>query len=209
MEYVSVAWAQVALLRRNSKPGWCVMSSPENQQGRKTTKISFRTDDVTLTKLKAVCRVENKTISSLIENVLMEHVLCQENPMPQQGEKRMAPRKQCAVPVVISAESDGEMFYGNGMIVNISMYSMQVILKKEPEDRFFDNEFHALFTLPGQDHPMLVLCQLVRATCLHEECIIIASFHNDNALENDLLRNYLTTNTFSLNHDKERKSRIS
>ena len=36
-----------------------------------------------------------------------------------------------------------------------------------------------------------------------------AETHNDNALENDLLRNYLTTNTFSLNHDKERKPRIS
>jgi hypothetical protein len=185
------------------------MSSPETQQTRKTTKISFRTDDGTLNRLKAVCRVENKTISALIESVLMEHVLCQENPMPPHGEKRMSQRKQCSFPVVISAESDSDMFYGNGMIVNISMNSMQIILKKQPENRFFDHEFHALFTLPGQDHPMLVSCLLLRANCLHEECIIIASFRIGDELEKELLHNYLTTNTFSLNHDKERKHRVS
>jgi len=68
---------------------------------RKNTKISFRTDDETLAHLKSICRIENRTISSLIENILAEHVLVHENPLLIEQEKRQSPRKKCSIPAVV------------------------------------------------------------------------------------------------------------
>jgi len=185
------------------------MNSFEKPSTRKNTKISFRTDDLTLAKLKAVCRIENKTISSLIENVLTEHVLCQENPMPQQGEKRLSSRKKCSISAVISTNDDEKNLYYKCTIVNLSTSSMQIILKKLPHDHQLEKYFSILFTLPDHELPLLVECQFVRANYIHDECIIIALFTYKDNSQQEILHKFLTRNDFLHRNIKKNKIRIS
>lgn len=185
------------------------MNSFEKQNTRKNTKISFRTDDLTLAKLKAICRIDNKTISALIENVLTEHVLCQENPMPQQGEKRLSSRKKCSISAVISSKDEDKKIYYKCTIVNLSTSSIQIILKKWPHDHQLEKDFFILFTLPDHELPLLVECQFVRASYIHDECIIIALFEWKNKLQKETLQKFLTRNDFLHGNAKKNKMRLS
>jgi hypothetical protein len=155
---------------------------------RKNTKISFRTDEETLKKLKAIGRLENKTTSSLIENILTEHMLCQENPTLLQGEKRQSPRKQCSIPAVISEKSDGKSW--KCIIINLSTSSMQVILKNPPLENLIDKNFYILFALPNHDDPFFFSCYFVRANFIHGECVAILNFECTEE-DHEILKKYL------------------
>ena len=170
------------------------MDALEKTTARKSTKISFRTDDVTLTKLKTVCRIENKTISSLIEDVLTEYVLCQENPLTSQGEKRQSPRKQCSIPAVIFSVRGGSTLYRNCTILNISSSSMQIKLKHSPQTDFPESEFDILFSLPHHEHPMLFSCRFIRASHFHDESMIVAGFSSPDKPEKNMLQQFLLSN---------------
>lgn len=183
------------------------MDAPEKTTTRKNTKISFRTDDVTLAKLKAVCRIENKTISSLIEDVLTEYVLCQDNPLTSQGEKRQSPRKQCSIPAVIFSVHHGATLYRNCTIVNISSSSMQIILKHLPQANFHENGFDILFSLPNHEHPMLFSCQFIRASHIHDESMIVAGFDCPEDPEKTILQQYLLTNHMGTDASSKNKHR--
>lgn len=75
------------------------MSIFNNSGTRKNTKISFRTDDETLDQLKAICRIENRTISSLIESILTEYVLIHENNSLAEQEKDFLHEKNAPYPL--------------------------------------------------------------------------------------------------------------
>lgn len=183
------------------------MDNLEKPNARKSTKISFRTDDTTLAKLKAVCRIENKTISSLIEDVLTEHVLLQENPLSLHGEKRQSPRKQCSISAVLFSKSNGSTVYRNGTIVDISQSSMQIILRNTPDGTILENGFQILFSLPNHEHPLLVSCHFIRATHLHDESMIVARFECTETLENSMLQQFLLTNTITTENTSKKKQR--
>jgi len=183
------------------------MDNLEKTNARKSTKISFRTDDTTLAKLKAVCRIENKTISSLIEDVLPEHVLLQENPLSLHGEKRQSPRKQCSISAVLFSKNNGSTVYRNGTIVDISQSSMQIILRNTPDGTIFENGFQILFSLPNHEHPLLVSCNFIRATHLHDESMIVARFECTESLENNMLQQFLLTNTITTENTSKKKQR--
>jgi hypothetical protein len=173
------------------------MNSFEKSIPRKNTKISFRTDEATLAKLKTFCRIENRTISSLIENVLMDHVLRVENPMLLQGDKRQSPRKECSLPAIILLHNDTQKHSCNGIIINLSLSSIQLLLKQHPSDQLLENNFFVLFSVPNMDNPMLVQCSLVRANFLHEECMIIAKFVKIEPNELKAINKFLTAHDFS------------
>ena len=180
------------------------MNYLEIPTSRKNTKISFRTDEETLKKLKAICRLESKTISSLIENVLMETMLSHENPMPLQGEKRLSPRKQCSIQAVISEKNDGKSW--KCVIVNLSTASMRIILKKPPVENLADKQFFIIFTLPNNEKPFLLSCDLVRVDFIHGECVIILNFkHTED--DHEILNKYLTDNESV--SEKKKKNRLN
>jgi hypothetical protein len=150
------------------------MEQLDTPLGRKNTKISFRTDESTFAKLKAICRIENRTVSSLIESLLTEHVL-NHDPLPVVDEKRQSPRKKCCIPVVISTSTENSWIYANGVIVNFSMNAIQIILSETLDESTLDNEFHALFTLPTQALPLLMPCRVNRVDYLRGEYVIVAN----------------------------------
>lgn len=172
------------------------MSRPEKTSSRKNTKISFRTDDKTIRRLKSICRYENKTISSLIENVLTEHVLRNENPMLVEGEKRKSPRKKCSLPSVITSHYEDKKFYSNGVIVNISLSTLQIIIKEEPNEIMQNNDFHVLFTLPTSLSPLLLCCKFTRIDYMLDECIVIAQFSNSKKFESEAILKYLSSSNY-------------
>ena len=186
---------------------WYTMEILEKNPARKNTKISFRTDDATLTRLKAVCRSENKTISALIEDVLTEHVLCQENPMPSQDEKRQCPRKQCSVSAVIFSNQNGKTVFSNGIIVNISCSSMQILVKKTPQNFIYENGFEILFSFPSHEYPMLLPCRFVRANHILDESMIVAHFECTSTIEENILRNFITNNSVLNDNSNKKKQR--
>ena len=77
---------------------------------KKETKISFRTTDAIFSQLKAISRIENISISFLVENILTNHLIRNEN-LAIAEEKRQAPRKKCSIPVVLSAGRDAKNHY--------------------------------------------------------------------------------------------------
>ena len=183
------------------------MDALEKPSPRKNTKISFRTDDLTLSKLKAACRAENKTISALIEDVLTEHVLCQENPMTSPDEKRQCQRKQCSLPAVMFSRQNGAKIFHNSTIVNMSTSSMQILLKTPYEHHDSDNAFEILFSLPNYDHPMLLPCRFVRAGHLHDETMIIAHFECTDSLEEFFVSQFLTSSNLTTEYPNKKKQR--
>ena len=183
------------------------MNMLEKSSARKNTKISFRTDDTTLSKLKAVCRIENKTVSSLIEDVLTEYVLCQEAPLSYEGEKRQCPRKQCSISSVIFSKSNGKALYTNSTIVNLSLSSMQIIVKNAPADLAFEDGFNMLFSLPNQEHPLLIPCEFVRANTLRGESMIVAQFECKNGIERDMLQQFLQSTPLPSENVNRKKQR--
>lgn len=167
------------------------------KEARKNTKISFRTDDETLAHLKSICRIENRTISSLIENILAEHVLLHENPLLAEQEKRLSPRRKCSIPAVAVFRINNGKSYHNCLIVNISANSAQIVLKDLSADEKLEQDFSILFTLPKNDYPILFSCRLARSQCIDHECIVIANFIFDNDKNFELLQNYLSANDVS------------
>ncbi|WP_459826415.1 PilZ domain-containing protein [Desulfomicrobium salsuginis] len=168
------------------------MDALEKSAPRKNTKISFRTDELTLAKLKAACRIENKTISSLIEDVLTEHVLRQEAPMTSPDEKRQCQRKQCSISAVIFSTKDESAFFYHGTIVDMSLSSMQILLKNVHAEHAFQSGFEILFSLPHCDYPMLLPCRFVRASYLHGETMLVAHFKSTNPVEENIIKHFLT-----------------
>lgn len=181
------------------------MDAPEKSSPRKNTKISFRTDDLTLAKLKAVCRIENKTISSLIEDVLTEHVLCHENPMTSPDEKRQCPRKPCSLSAVMFSRHNGSVLYHNSTIVNMSSSSLQVLLKTPYQHHDFDSAFEILFSLPNHEHPLLLTCRVVRSGHLHGETTIVAKFQCRDPLEDTIVRQFLTNSNLTAEYPNKKK----
>lgn len=181
------------------------MDASEKSSPRKNTKISFRTDDLTLSKLKAVCRIESKTISALIEDVLTEYVLCQENPMISPDEKRLCPRKQCSLSAVMFSRHNGSLFYHNSTIVNMSSTSLQVLLKTPNQHHDFDSAFDILFSLPNHEHPLLLTCRVVRTGHLHEETMIVAKFQCRDSLEDAIVRQFLTNSNLTAEYSNKKK----
>ncbi len=174
---------------------------------RKNTKISFRTDETTFAKLKAACRIENKTISSLIEDVLTEHMLCQEAPLTSPDEKRLSHRKQCSISAVIFFKINGSAFFHNGTIVNMSSSAIQILLKNAHSEHEFDGGFEILFSLPHHDHPMLLPCSFVRASHLHGETMIVAHFECTDPIEKNIVRHFLTTGNLTHEYASKKKHR--
>jgi hypothetical protein len=158
---------------------------------RKNTKISFRTDDETLAKLKSICRIENRTISSLIENILTDHVLVNEHPLLIEHEKRQSPRKKCSIPVVLLFETTDAKYYHNGMIVSMSSNFAQIVIKNLSKDHAHENKFKILFNIPKSDHPILIDCALERYKCSENECVIISKFTHINKYESELLQIFI------------------
>lgn len=151
------------------------MEQLDHPIARKNTKISFRTDEATFSKLKAICKLKNTTVSSLIEGLLAEHVLGCEASLPIPDEKRQSPRKKCSIPVVISTHAENGRIYDNGVIVNLSANAMQIILSEALDETMLGNEFHALFTLPTRALPLLLPCRITRTDYRHGEYTAIAT----------------------------------
>lgn len=167
------------------------MEQLDTPLGRKNTKISFRTDESTFAKLKAICRIENRTVSSLIESLLTEHVLSHEAPSPVVDEKRQSPRKKCSIPVVISTTTESGRIYANGVIVNFSVHAIQIILSETLDETTLNNEFHALFTLPTQALPLLMPCRISRVEYLHGEYVVVATLRHASEKETQSIEAFL------------------
>lgn len=163
---------------------------------RKNTKISFRTDDETLFQLKAICRIENKTISSLIENILTDYILIHQNPLQTEQEKRQSPRKKCAIPAVIFSKTDSNL-QSKGMVISLSSNSAQVVLKKSMPEEIIRNDIYILFELPKIDHQFLINCNIFRHKCIDSECILILNFEIQNEIDERILQNFLVKNEYS------------
>jgi hypothetical protein len=176
----------------------------EKKGTRKNTKISFRTDDETLAQLKSLCRIENRTISSLIENILTEHVLIHENNSPAEQEKRLSPRKKCSIPAVIFTDKNEKRIYYNCLIKSLSTNSAQLMIKNIFPEEKFQKEFYILFNLPKCKLPLLLPCQLIRSNCLEKECLLISKFVFNNSTDSKLLLKYLQKNDFLETNDKKK-----
>lgn len=152
------------------------MTEHDRKDDRKNIKISFRTDEATCSKLKLISRYVNTTTSSLIESLLIDHVLRNDTPLPPPGDKRRYPRKKCSLPALLQIQNGEQVSYNNGTIINISLESMQAIVHEPSLDPKIDATMTALFSIPGKQHPFLLHCICKRIDYINSECLIIAQF---------------------------------
>lgn len=167
------------------------MENANKHQTRKNTKISFRTDEATFSKLKIISRHANTTISSLIESLLVEYVLLHDNPLPQHDDKRRHPRRKCSIPAILQMRDDAYGYYNNGTIIDISYDSMQIIVHESFADKAVNLEFNILFSLPTRPHPFLLACKCIRMNYINNDCVIIAKFASSSDEDAETLLKYI------------------
>lgn len=158
------------------------MKSASGYLSRKDAKISFRTSDSVYSRLKAIARFENTSISSLVENVLINHVVG-EKALESGNEKRQAPRKRCSIPTVLFAVRNGVRIYQYGVIASFSLFSMQVVLREKPDELFFESNFFSLFNFSDEVFPITLQCQILRMECIHGEYVLIMKINPEHRKE--------------------------
>jgi predicted lipase len=170
----------------------------EKNEARKNTKISFRTDEDTLSKLKAICRIENRTISSLMENILADYILIHKNPLQGEHEKRLTPRKKCSLPTVVFVNKENQI-YLKGTIISLSSNSAQIVLKKQYFEDKLNKKLSILFNLPNNEYPFLIESTLLSYKCLDNECIVVLNFLINNELDKLKIHEFLHKNEYMEN----------
>lgn len=155
------------------------MKSTSGYLARKDAKISFRTKDPVFSRLKAIARFENTSISSLVENVLINHVVG-ERTLETGNEKRQVPRRKCSIPTFLFTTRDGLKNSYYGVIVNFSLLSMQIVLKEKPDKLFIKNTFFSLLKFSDEFFPVTLHCQALRMECIHGEYVLITKFTSEN-----------------------------
>lgn len=158
------------------------MKSMSEHSSRKDAKISFRTSDAVYSRLKAIARFKNASISSLVENILINNIV-DEKTLESGNEKRQTPRKKCSIPTVLFALRDGVKTYQHGLIVSFSLFSMQVVLQEKPDKFFLESDFFSLFNFSDEVFPIILQCRTLRMECIHGEYVLIMKINSDHRKE--------------------------
>jgi len=126
--------------------------------------ICFRTSKHLHESLVKAAKKDRRSVSSMIEMVLINYLKEREAFRSVENEKRQHPRKALSVPAVIHQPNRGQMAVGS--IEEISLGGVRVILPKDFRQQILidshGTRFEIVFNIPPENKPVRISCESVR-----------------------------------------------
>jgi hypothetical protein len=160
---------------------------------RKDTVICFRVDEDLQNSLLKAANESKKSLSALIETVLLEYL--GQNRVQLEGtiQNRRHPRKEVSLPAFISTEGSGAPY--PSMILDFSLGGLRLSLPKEASINIqVDDQMthiNVLFTVPGEKTPVTVTCKPNRIRHSNEDTEVAAAFADCDFSSYRKVQNYL------------------
>ncbi len=178
------------------KAGVLVKAVRGGEEVRKEVTVCFRTDSRLRNALKTIADGEKRSLSSLIETLILNHVQ-KKNAFQQLGvdkDRRRWTRKDVSIPAFVTRCGSEPVTYP-ATICNVSLGGLLLSASDECLREISGGEaghpFETLFALPQNQRPLRVQCKTSRAAPLGEDCQVGAAFMNASFPDYQALQAYL------------------
>lgn len=122
----------------------------------RATTICFRTSEELRKVLQSISDAERRSLSSVIEHILYDHLEMRE-PKGMQDEKRRHPRKRLPTPALVTGP-DGTVHAG--MVHDVSLGGLRVTVPQGfCEEATEELKISIVFTLPQSEKPLTMQCR--------------------------------------------------
>ena len=130
----------------------------------KENTICFRTSRHLYESLVKAAKKDRRSLSSMIETVLKNHLKEREAFRDAAGEKRRHPRKALGVPAVIQQSVQGLLAVG--AVEDISLGGVRVFISKDFNQHVLvdshGTKFDLVFNVPPENKPVKISCESTR-----------------------------------------------
>jgi hypothetical protein len=161
----------------------------------KNITICFRTNDDLRRALAKTSKQERRSLSSMIENILIEYLEDEKAFSRTKEEKRRFPRKPLEAPALIRGLTPDGKDVSAGIVLNMSIGGLQVSIPSNYECQISEDQenakFSVVFTLPESKRPLTVQCALQHASSINGDTNIGASFCDSDFTSYQAIQNYL------------------
>ena len=160
---------------------------------KKDSLICFRASKDLHESLTQVAKEDQRSVSSMIEMVLTNHLKERRSFPADIKEKRQYPRKSISVPVIINQGGNGQV--GMGSISEISLCGASILIPKDFQNNIQielqGSRFEIVFNLPTQNKPIKLSCESKRVSD-SEDCTYVGATFVDAGFQNyKTLQTYL------------------
>ncbi len=155
--------------------------------------ICFRTNEGLRESLDKVAGEERRSISAMIENILLEYLkenkLARVNPR----ENRRFPRKEVSLPALVSAGATEDLH--SGTVLDLSLTGLRIAVPKDSTIEIVERdpnvELHIRFALPNEKTPVMIKAKPERVRDINGKIEVGASFSDCDFIDYQRLQNYL------------------
>ncbi len=149
--------------------------------------ICFRTSDNLRKALEKISVTDRRTLSSVIENILLDYIMCRE-PEAVNGEKRRHPRIRISAPALVSG-LNGDVHAG--VVNDISLGGINFSVPNSfPHDMRPNSRISVVFTMRQSEKPLTMQCSL-RHVHSNDRKSIGASLIDTDSSSYHVLQDYL------------------
>jgi hypothetical protein len=161
----------------------------------KNITICFRTNDDLRKALAKISEQERRSLSSMIENILLEYLEEGKALKRTKEEKRRFPRRPLEAPALIRGLTPDSKDVSAGIVLNMSIGGLQISIPSSYQYEIRGDQesatFSVVFTLPEGRRPLTVQCAPLHATSINGETNIGASFCDSDFTSYQAIQNYL------------------
>jgi c-di-GMP-binding flagellar brake protein YcgR len=162
---------------------------------RKHSTICFRTSNEIRKALESISVSERKSLSSIIETILFQHLKDRKTLQAVGSERRRYTRKKVSLPALIREASTEYREYQAGTIIDISLGGLKIAVPKGTTIEITTDEqtkaIEVAFALPDATHLLRMKCQPRRANDAITDFQIGASIEDADFNSYKVLQQYL------------------
>ena len=161
----------------------------------KNVTICFRTSEDLRKSLEKISAHERRSLSSLIENILIERLEDERALKQVKEERRRFPRKAVGAPALIRGITPDSTSMSAGVVSNLSVSGLQISIPTAIPFELKGGEENArisiVFTLPETRKPLTVECIPQYANSINGETNIGALFSDSDFTSYQAIQNYV------------------
>ncbi len=162
---------------------------------KKDSLVCFRLSKNLRESLARVARQEKRSLSSMIEIILANHLKEKKALKGVKEESRQYPRKAVSVPAFVNQNNTEETKLHTGAITDISLGGVSISIPRDiTYEMSFDPQktrFEIIFTLPNENRPIRMTCESRRVVDSEEGIHVGASFIDADFQSYKTLQTYL------------------
>ncbi|HVN95383.1 MAG TPA: PilZ domain-containing protein [Syntrophorhabdaceae bacterium] len=128
---------------------------------KKDVTICFRTSEDLRGSLEKIADSERRSLSSIIETVLYNHLKDRHVLKGLKNERRGYPRKEVSLPAFVYQRESKESSLQTGIIIDLSLGGMRISVPEDYEAKDA-GEFDTIFTIPNEKTPIKMKCAVKR-----------------------------------------------